>query len=66
MNTDFITVRPDVTIRAVIRYLRLLKEMPVDTDQIFVVDRDFNYLGSLLITTLLTEGPEQMVASLTQ
>ena len=65
MNTDFITVRPDVTIRAVIRYLRLLKEMPVDTDQIFVVDRDFNYLGSLLITTLLTEGPEQMVDSLT-
>ncbi|MDB4140424.1 magnesium transporter [Candidatus Thioglobus sp.] len=65
MNTDFITVRPDVTIRAVIRYLRLLKEMPVDTDQIFVVDRDFNYLGSLLISTLLTEGPEQMVDSLT-
>ena len=65
MNTDFITVRPDVTIRTVIRYLRLLKEMPVDTDQIFVVDRDFNYLGSLLITTLLTEGPEQMVDSLT-
>ena len=65
MNTDFITVRPDVTIRAVIRYLRLLKEMPVDTDQIFVVDRDFNYLGSLLITTLLTEGPDQMVDSLT-
>jgi len=65
MNTDFITVRPDVTIRAVIRYLRLLKEMPVDTDQIFIVDRDFNYLGSLLITTLLTEGPEQMVDSLT-
>jgi len=64
MNTDFITVRPDVTIRAVIRYLRLLKEMPVDTDQIFVVDRDFNYLGSLLITTLLTEEPEQIVASL--
>ena len=64
MNTDFITVRPDVTIRAVIRYLRLLKEMPVDTDQIFIVDRDFNYLGSLLITTLLTEEPEKIVTSL--
>ena len=64
MNTDFITVRPDVTIRAVIRYLRLLKEMPVDTDQIFIVDRDFNYLGSLLITTLLTKEPQQMVSSL--
>jgi magnesium transporter len=64
MNTDFITVRPDVSIRAVIRYLRLLKEMPVDTDQVFVVDRDFNYLGSLLITSLLTEEPEQMVQTL--
>ena len=64
MNTDFITVRPDVSIRAVIRYLRLLKEMPVDTDQVFVVDRNFNYLGSLLITSLLTEEPEQMVEKL--
>ena len=54
MNTDFITVRPDVTISVVIRYLRLLKEMPGDTDQVFVVDRNFTYLGSLLISTLLT------------
>ena len=61
MNTDFITVRPDVSIRAVIRYLRLLKEMPVDTDQVFIVDRNFNYLGSILITSLLTEDPGQMV-----
>jgi magnesium transporter len=38
--------------------------MPVDTDQVFVVDRDFNYLGSLLITSLLTEEPEQMVQTL--
>ena len=64
MNTDFITVRPDVTISAVIRYLRLLKEMPVDTDQVFVVDRNFTYLGSLLISTLLTEEPEQVIISL--
>ena len=64
MNTDFITVRPDVTISAVIRYLRLLKEMPVDTDQVFVVDRNFTYLGSLLISTLLTEEPEQIIMSL--
>ena len=64
MNTDFITVRPDVTIRAVIRYLRLLKEMPVDTDQVFVVDRNFNYLGSLLITTILTEEAGQTIQNL--
>ena len=64
MNTDFITVRPDVTISAVIRYLRLLKEMPVDTDQVFVVDRNFTYLGSLLISTILTEEPEEVIMSL--
>ncbi len=64
MNTDFITVRPDVTISTVIRYLRLLKEMPVDTDQVFVVDRNFTYLGSLLISTILTEEPEEVIMSL--
>ena len=64
MNTDFITVRPDVTISTVIRYLRLLKEMPVDTDQVFVVDRNFTYLGSLPISTILTEEPEEVIMSL--
>lgn len=43
MNIDIITVRPDVDVRTVIRYLRLLKEMPRDTDQVFVVDRDYKY-----------------------
>jgi magnesium transporter len=64
MNTDFITVRSDVSVRTVIRYLRLLKEMPVDTDKIFVVERNFNYLGSLYISTLLTEEPEQAIMTL--
>lgn len=64
MNTDFITVRSDVTVRTVIRYLRLLKEMPVDTDKVFVVDRNFNYLGSLHVSTLLTEEDDQPIMPL--
>ena len=64
MNTDFITVRSDVNISAVVRYLRLLKEMPVDTDQVFVVDRKFNYLGSLHVSTILTEEPEVEISTL--
>jgi magnesium transporter len=64
MNTDFITVRSDVNISAIIRYLRLLKEMPVDTDQVFVVDRKFNYLGSLHVSTILTEEPEIEISTL--
>lgn len=65
MNIDIITVRDDVTVRTVIRYLRLLKEMPIDTDQVFVVDRAYKYLGAIHISTLLTNEAEQNIASLT-
>jgi len=64
MNTDIITVRPDVSVGTVIRYLRLLKEMPVDTDQVFVVDRSFNYVGSVHISTLLTKEPDEKILTL--
>jgi magnesium transporter len=61
MNIDIITVRSDVTVRTVIRYLRLLKEMPIDTDQVFVVDRAYQHLGSIYISTLLTNEAEQNI-----
>jgi magnesium transporter len=64
MNIDIITVRNNVTVRTVVRYLRLLKEMPIDTDQIFVVDRAYQYLGSIHISTLLTHESEQNIAPL--
>jgi magnesium transporter len=61
MNIDIITVRDDVTVRTVIRYLRLLKKMPVDTDQVFVVDRAYKYIGAIHISTLLTNEAEQNI-----
>ena len=64
MNIDIITVRPDVNVRTVVRYLRLLKEMPIDTDQVFVVDRQYKYLGAIHISTLLTNEPEQSIEPL--
>ncbi|MDB2589780.1 magnesium transporter [Candidatus Thioglobus sp.] len=64
MNIDMITVRDDVNVRTVIRYLRLLKEMPIDTDQIFVVDRAYKYIGSIYISTLLTNEAEQSIKPL--
>lgn len=64
MNTDIITVRADITVITVMRYLRLLKEMPVDTDQIFVVDNNYKLLGSLSLSTLLTQDPKQNISSL--
>ena len=40
MDFDHVTVREDVTLEAVTRYLRRLDELPGHTDQLFVVDRE--------------------------
>lgn len=62
MNTDTISVRPDVTLEVVLRYLRLLGEMPDRTDSIFVVGRDDDYLGALMLSRLVTQDPDSTVA----
>ena len=63
MNVDIVTVRPDVTLEVVARYLRLVGDMPDGTDSIFVVSRDNGYIGSLFLSRLLTQDPEEMVAN---
>ena len=62
MNVDVVTVRPDVTLEVVTRYLRAVGEIPDGTDSIFVVSRDNTYMGSLFLSRLLTHDPEEMVA----
>ena len=61
MNTDIITVRPNITIATVIRYFRILKQIPVDTDKIFIVNRGYKYLGSVHILTLLAQEDDSQV-----
>ena len=61
MNTDAVTVRPDVPLEAVLRYLRMRGELPEPTDRLFVVDRGDRYLGALPLTRLLTADPESPV-----
>lgn len=62
MNIDIVTVRPDVTIEVVLRYLRAHAEIPDGTDTIFVVDRDNVYVGSLFLTRLLTQDRSATIA----
>ncbi len=62
MNTDTITVRADVTLDVVLRYLRMRGEIPEGTDSLFVVDRYDTYLGTLPLTTILTQDVDQRVA----
>ena len=61
MNTDTITVRPDLTIDAVLRYLRRHDELPEITDSIFVVNRRDMFLGTLTLSKLLTSSPTTTV-----
>jgi Mg2+ transporter (mgtE) len=64
MNLDTVTVRPDVTIEVVLRYLRMRGELPDRTDRLFVVNRHDKYLGGVDITRLLTEDPEKTVGEI--
>jgi len=62
MNTDTITVRPDVTLDVVLRYLRQRGEIPETTDSLIVVTRADQYIGLLSLATLLTRDPALTVA----
>ena len=62
MNTDTVTVRPNVEIDVVLRYLRMRKELPPHTDALYVVDRNDHVLGLIPLTTLVTASSEDLVA----
>ena len=59
-----VTVREDVTLEVVLRYLRRLDELPDHTDQLFVVDRDEKLKGRLPVNRLLVSAPERLVGEL--
>lgn len=64
MNTDVITVRADVTLETVMRYLRRRSEIPEKTNRLMVVDRNNRYLGALRLAALLINDPEREVQTL--
>ena len=64
MNTDTVTVRKDITLDVVLRYLRSRGTLPANTDSLFVVDRYQKYIGSLSLTDLLTNDAKMLVREL--
>jgi magnesium transporter len=64
MDPDVLTIRPDVSLDVVLRYLRLRGELPEVFDLLFVVDRQGHYLGSLRLADLLTGDPSSQVTDL--
>ncbi len=64
MNTDTITIRPDVTVDVVLRYLRLKGKLPEATDSFYVVDRSDLFIGAVSLSSIVTAKPEVVVSSL--
>ncbi len=61
MSTDTMTIRADLTLDVVLRYLRRHEEIPPNTDSLIVVNRDDRFVGLLPIRTLLVSDPSQSV-----
>ena len=64
MNTDTITLRPEVSVDVVLRYLRLRGDLPEATDSFYVVDRHDRFIGAVSLSSLVTNAPETSVSSL--
>lgn len=62
MNTDTITVRPDVTVDVIMRYLRLKESLPEATDYLYVVDKQDKFIGEISLASLVTSQPNRLVS----
>ena len=61
MNTDIVTVRPDITVDVVLRYIRRYRELPAITDTLWVVNRRDEYVGAVALTQILIADPNTTV-----
>ncbi|GAW94437.1 MULTISPECIES: magnesium transporter [Colwellia] len=64
MNTDTITLRPDVSVKVVLRYLRLKGNLPDATDSFYVVDRNNRFIGVVSLAAIVTAKAEAIVSCL--
>ena len=62
MDFDVVSVRDDVTLEVVTRYMRRFDELPGHTDQVFVVDDDEHLKGVLPLSLLIVTDLEAAVA----
>lgn len=57
MDFDLLTVREDITLEVVLRYLRLFDHLPEHSNALFVVDRTGHLKGVLSLERLLVHPP---------
>ncbi|QDE40206.1 magnesium transporter [Luteibacter pinisoli] len=61
MDFDMVTIREDISLEVVLRYLRRFDELPAQTDKLFVVNADHVLTGVLPLHWLLVNSPDKMV-----
>lgn len=66
MDFDMISIRDDVSVEVILRYLRRLDELPDHTDQLFVVNRTGVLKGVLAVNRLIVTDPDTVVADVMQ
>ncbi|SJN57686.1 magnesium transporter [Vibrio ruber] len=64
MNTDFVTIRGDVDVDVVLRYLRMRGELPQATDALYVIDEESRLIGHLSLASLLTSQPDVRISDI--
>jgi magnesium transporter len=64
LNPEVVTVRTDVNVDVVLRYLRMRGELPKNTNHIYVVNRRHQYLGRIPLGTLVTTDPDRSISEL--
>jgi magnesium transporter len=66
MDFDLVTVRENVSLEVILRYLRRFDELPDHTDKLFVIDREERLVGILTLETLLISDPDKEVSEVMQ
>ena len=64
MNPDTLSVRPDVSVDVVLRYLRMRGALQGIADNLIVVDRFDTFVGVVSLTTLIISAPETLVGDI--
>lgn len=62
MDFEMVSIRADVTLEVVLRYLRRFDELPNHTDKLFVVHQDGTLQGVLPLNRLLINAPDRKVS----
>ncbi|MEO5831083.1 MAG: magnesium transporter [Rhodanobacter sp.] len=63
MDFEMVTIREDVSLEVVLRYLRRWDELPAQTDKLFVINQENLLTGVLPLHWLLVNSPDKMVSA---